>query len=70
MTKIEFLTILLTVNCFLDGIVSVTDKEFEVCDACNRIYHVLGDYFVPVYKKSSLSTIVHSWLFCVKFSYF
>ena len=31
MAKIQFLTILLTVTCFLGGVVSVTDKEFEVC---------------------------------------
>ena len=30
MAKIQFLTILLTVTCFLGGIVFVTDKEFEV----------------------------------------
>ena len=30
MAKIQFLTILLTVTCFLGGFVSVTDKEFEV----------------------------------------
>ena len=28
--KMQFLTILLTVTCFLGGVVSVTDKEFEV----------------------------------------
>ena len=32
MATIQFLTILLTVTCFLGGVVSVTDKEFEVCD--------------------------------------
>ena len=35
MAKIELLTILLVVTCFLDGVVSVTDKGFEVCDAQN-----------------------------------
>ena len=30
MAKILLLTILLTVTCFLGGVVSVTDKEFEV----------------------------------------
>ena len=30
MMKIQFLTTLLTVTCFLGGVVSVTDKEFEV----------------------------------------
>ena len=30
MAKIQFLTILLTVTCFLGGVVSVTDKVFEV----------------------------------------
>ena len=30
MAKIQFLTILLVVTCFLGGVVSVTDKEFEV----------------------------------------
>ena len=32
MAKIQFLTILLTVTCFLGGVVSVTDKELEVRD--------------------------------------
>ena len=32
MAKIQFLTILLTVTCFLGGVVSVTNKEFDVCD--------------------------------------
>ena len=31
MAKIQFLTILLVVTCFLGSVVSVTDKEFEVC---------------------------------------
>ena len=31
MAKIQFLTILLVVTCFVDSVVSVTDKEFEVC---------------------------------------
>ena len=31
MAKIQFLTILFVVTCFLGGVVSVTDKEFEVC---------------------------------------
>ena len=35
MAKIQFLTILLTVTCFLGGVVSVTDKEFEVCTECD-----------------------------------
>ena len=30
MAKIQFLTILLTATCFLGGVLSVTDKEFEV----------------------------------------
>ena len=30
MAKIQFLTILLTFTCFLGGVASVTDKEFEV----------------------------------------
>ena len=30
MEKIQFLTILLTVTCFLGCVVSVTDKEFQV----------------------------------------
>ena len=30
MAKIHFLTILLVVTCFVGGVVSVTDKEFEV----------------------------------------
>ena len=30
MAKIQFLTILLVATCFLGGVVSVTDKEFEV----------------------------------------
>ena len=30
MANIQFLTILLVVTCFLVGVVSVTDKEFEV----------------------------------------
>ena len=32
MAKIQFLTILLAVTCFLGGVVSVTDKEFDVSD--------------------------------------
>ena len=35
MEKIQFLTILLGVTCFLGGVVSVTDKEFEVCTECD-----------------------------------
>ena len=35
MAKIQFLTILLVVTCFLGGVVSVTDKEFEVRDVQN-----------------------------------
>ena len=35
MVRIQFLTILLTVTCFLGGVVSVTDKEFEVCTEFN-----------------------------------
>ena len=31
MVKIQFLTILLVVTWFLGSVVSVTDKEFEVC---------------------------------------
>ena len=31
MAKIQFLTILLVVTCFLGGVISITDKEFEVC---------------------------------------
>ena len=30
MAKIQFLTILLVVTCFLGGVVSVTDQQFEV----------------------------------------
>ena len=30
MVKIQLLTILLTVTCFLGGVVSITDKELEV----------------------------------------
>ena len=33
MAKIQFLTILLAVTCFLGGVVSVTDKEIKVCNA-------------------------------------
>ena len=33
MAKIQFLTILLAVNCFLGGVVSVTDNDLEVCTA-------------------------------------
>ena len=35
MFEIDFLTILLVVTCFLGGVVSVTDKEFEVCTECD-----------------------------------
>ena len=31
MAKIQFLTILLVVTCFLGGVISATDMEFEVC---------------------------------------
>ena len=35
MAKIQFLTILLTVTCFLGSVVSVTDKEFDVSTVRN-----------------------------------
>ena len=34
MARIQFLTILLVLTEFLGGVVSVTDKEFEVCVEC------------------------------------
>ena len=34
MAKIQFLTILLVVTCFLGGVVSVTDNDFEVRTEC------------------------------------
>ena len=37
MAKIQFLTILLTVSCFLGGVVSVTDKDFKVCSEHLRV---------------------------------
>ena len=37
MAKIQFLTILLVVTCFLGGVVSVTDKEFKVSDVFMKI---------------------------------
>ena len=37
MAKIQFLTISLTVTCFLGDVISVTDKEFEVCTEHYRI---------------------------------
>ena len=40
--KIQFLTILLVVTCFLGGVVSVTDKEFEV--HTEYIQSVILDY--------------------------
>ena len=36
MAKIQFLTILLTVTCFLGGVVSVTGMELEVYNECKR----------------------------------
>ena len=33
MAKMQFLTILLFVTSFLGGVVSVTDKDLEVCTA-------------------------------------
>ena len=30
MVKIQFLTILLTITCFLDDVVSVSNKDFEL----------------------------------------
>ena len=36
------LYILLVVTCFLGGVVSVTDKEFEVCTV-----HIVGCYLFP-----------------------
>ena len=48
MAKIQFLTILLAVTCFLGGVVSLTDKELEVCDVFNTI---------PVLKL--LNTMLH-----------
>ena len=32
MAKIQFLTILLTVTCFLGSVICVTDKKFDICD--------------------------------------
>ena len=43
MAKVKFLTILLTVTCFLGGLVSVTDNEFEV-----------RSVFYPNNKKNNL----------------
>ena len=53
MAKIQFLTILLTVTCFLGSVVSVTHKEFEVCSehvqvvtlkmSINQIHHFGSD---------------------------
>ena len=38
MVKIQFLTILLVVTCFLGDVVSVTDKELEVSTVhCSKV---------------------------------
>ena len=37
MAKIQFLTILLGVTCFLGSVVSATDKEIEVCSVHVRV---------------------------------
>ena len=51
MAKIQFLTILLTVTCFLGGVVSVTDKEFEVSTVPNY-------YFDRIPKNPCLRTLI------------
>ena len=38
MAKIQFLTILMVVTCFLGGVVSVTDKEFEVSNVQSLLF--------------------------------
>ena len=40
MAKMQFLTILLTVTFFLGGVLSVTDKEFEVSSALSSNIYV------------------------------
>ena len=63
MANIQFLTILLVVTCFLGGVVSVTDKEFEVCTvlylnlAFNLItvtYFLIGAILSPFYLLSRI----------------
>ena len=56
MAKIQLLTILLTVTCFLGGVVSVTDKEIEV--------H--SEYVPVVMLKISVNQIQP---FCATFSF-
>ena len=48
MTKIEFLTILLVVTCLLGGVVSVTDKEFEVGTVLSSNNNVFRDWIIIV----------------------
>ena len=55
MAKIQFLTILLVVTCFLGGVLSVTDKEFEVCNVfylilmlVSLVFHVFVRYSTSV----------------------
>ena len=55
MAKIQFLTILLVVTCFLDGVVSVTGKKCEVCNVFNptlpsNFPHMIFVYFISSFK--------------------
>ena len=50
MAKTYFLTILLTVTCFLGGVVSVTDKEFEVCIEPIVIFR--SDFKFAIWEKN------------------
>ena len=56
MAKIQFLTILLVVTCFLGDVVSVTDKEIEVCNV----------HIPVVMMKMSINQIQP---FCAMFSF-
>ena len=52
MVKIQFITILLVVTYFLGGVVSVTDKQFEVSDVyfsiqVLKLIHIL--YFIKYF---------------------
>ena len=56
MAKLQFLTILLTVTCFLGGVVSITDKEFEVSTV--QLYS--GDFGEDAISDPPLRRNLHS----------
>ena len=66
MVKIQFLTILLVVTSFLGGVVSITDKEFQVSDVFMKIL-LRKIVFVGCFRKLSyfkVSQILFSGSLC------